>query len=364
MKDKVTRETRIIYDCIKQGSYSIEKSLCEGVDWTNVLRQASLNRVLYSFAKNLDTDADHRLAKIVKVVLSEGEKHLSRLDKTVRRIILSLSSEKIPFLIFKTYRTIPYVTPDVDVIVRAIDFGRAAEVLLKETVAPVNSWFELYKSKMEAHVKAAGLALIDLYTFQNSFWQGWDEYLDIDFIWENPRMIKVKNEEWPVPSAEAELALMIIHVLHERLQITLLEFLFLKHIHQEANWDFILGQSKKYGWFKSLLRFLSIVNELNSNLCPQERDGPLIDHHVFSKKVGIPKSRVNNPLSMPYVYQIPYALELFAERAKSNHSHTRVFKFAPYYFFAKIRYHATRGKKVPVYHHWFPFEYYLPRCGW
>lgn len=355
--DQVDQETRIILNVIRD-SFSVENIDFDNVNWTRILRRASLNRVLYIFTKKLLNNHKiskfSKLEKMLMIILNEGEKYIESLNKTVREIKTSLLHANIPFLIFKTYRTLPYVTLDVDILVRYKDFGKAAEALLKESIDSANSWDKLYQPKMEAHVKEAGLLKIDLYTFQTSFWQGWDEYLDIEFIWKNPRKINFLGEEWITPSIEAELALVIVHILHERLQITLLDFLFIKDIHRNIKWNVILEQAKKYGWYNAFLRFISIINELNAKLCPEETEF-LIAPDIFEEKVTFPTSKIGVPLSMPYVYQLPYAIELFIERFKTS-SCLRVVEFSPYYFFAIIRYYLTKREKVPIYHHWFQFK--------
>ena len=349
VKNKIDVQTQITLDCIESRSQSIDRIDLEKVDWDRVLRRASSNRLLYYFATNLldiaEIPASSPLMENLKLVIGEGNKWLSKLKNTLEFINSTFSRASIPFLVVKTYRELPYVTFDVDVLVRPSNI-KEAENVLKQKGAKIKQ----FEPKLQADVVLPGLLRIDLHT--GFFWQG-SEFLNASLAWNDLRKRKIQQVNCPTPSLEFELALMMAHILYERWHIPLLECLFIKNNYQKVDWNIILEEAKKYGWYKSLLRFISIVNELNNKLYPWEKSS-ICQSISRDAKVAFPQSRIESPLTMPYMLSIPYALEIFWERVR-NSSHINFFDLG-YYLFTTVRYHYTQGQRVPMYHHWFPFD--------
>jgi hypothetical protein len=201
---------------------------------------------------------------------------------------------------------------------------------------------------MDIHIMLPKLLRIDLYG--NLLWQG-VEYLDTDFVWKEPRERKIQGISCPIPNLEADLALLIAHILNERRYITLLDLLTIRDSSNKVDWDCILEQSKKHGWFKSFLRFTSIVNEINRIIYQQDQE-PLIDSQVT--KLDPLKSTIKTPLSMPYMYSIPQAMEVFWEWSRKAMC-IPIYDIL-YFFWARQRFYCSHRQKVPVYGHWFDFS--------
>lgn len=344
------KETEIISRCIDGNAAFVATLDVDDISWDNVLRRASANRVLYLFAKNLlkmQKNIPPRLLRNLELIMLDGDAYLDKLMTTIEFLNSFFSNANEPYLIVKTYRTLPYITLDVDVLVKRDDLEGLGKALTQKL-----NGSKLDRSQMQMHIKSRELLTIDFH--KGSFWQA-DEYIDQDFMWKNYRTQDIQGVECPVPALDAEVALTIAHILHERLHVTLLEFAFIKHSCREVNWDIVLKQAERNGWYKLFLRFVSLMNELNSRIYPQEKE-PLINEDQFGpKKIVIPRSYLGHTLAMPYMYQVPYASELFLERLRYK-KHFRVHRVLPYYFYATFRYYRTKKQRPPIYDHWFSFN--------
>lgn len=342
------RETQmIILFVINDGLHHSKNINFNNVNWNIILRRASLNRVLYQFTKNALETLEVSKSPIVKknfsLIRSEGNEYLNKLGNTIEFITSSFSNADISFLIVKTYRDLPYVTLDVDVLVCPDEYERAERVLKR-----AGCKIERCQSKLQSDAILQGLLRIDLH--KGFFWQGSD-YIDPQLVWEKPREQKIQGKECMIPNLEVEVVLTIVHILYERLHITLLDFLFIKNASEKVNWSIILDQAEKYGWIRALLRFISLINELNSRLYPEEKES-LMQFH--GNKFSIPNCQIGVPVSMPYMYPVRYAFDIFWERIFTRRY---IPKFdVAYYLFTKFRYHYSRKLRVPIYDHWFNFK--------
>jgi len=318
------------------------------VDWDRTLRQASLNRVLYLFSRNLLEGASPSpLLENLELIVSEGDRWLNELRKNLEFISVSFSQAAIPFLIIKTYRNLPYVTFDVDVLVRPEDFGKAERVL-QESGAKL----EYFSPKKQTNIEISPLLKIDLH--KDLYWQD-STFLDLDFVWKQPRTQKIEAVACPIPNLEAELALTIAHTLYERLHLTLLEFLFIKSAWEQVKWETISFQAIKHGWERAFCRFISIFNQLDQKVYPplEQKEKDLLSSFQ-ENGLKIPKVKIRSPVSFPYLYPALYGLEVWGE--------TLLRKRCPplyegsYYLFALFRYHLSNKQRVPMYDHWFSFD--------
>jgi hypothetical protein len=319
------------------------------VNWNYVLRRASFNRVEYIFAlKLLNNRAilkSDNLTNTLHELISESAVYLERLSATLKFISTIFSNEEIPFLIVKTNKGIPYVTQDVDVLVKLSDFAKA-EDLLKQAKGKR----ERDANKHQSSMFLPGLLRIDLH--KGFFWQG-SSYLDASVPWEDIRYENVSGVRCPIPSVHVELLLTIAHTVGERLHIPYLEFMFVRNSSKEANWTTIINQAEKYSWRKSMFRFISIVNLLNRKLYPSEKK-PLIDLQPNVANL-LPRVNVHGSLSMPYMYPLQYTMEIFLERKPCMKINDLISNLG-YYLFATARYHYSGRLRVPIYNHWFNFD--------
>jgi hypothetical protein len=375
-------ETKVIFSLINEDASAIDDINLKRMDWVNLLMRASANKVLYLFVSRvLNTPVikgqlPQDIIKLLNVIMSRGDVELRKLKNTLEFINSIFHQNSIPILLIKTYKGFPYVTYDADILVNPSDF-KTAQIILESkndvfksslTETPTkfrpsylfrsvknNLHHVLYKyltiptkgksqDEGEVHIipSVPHLLTIDLH---HDFLVHGARYIDYDLLWENPRMVEISGVNCSIPNLEAETLINIAHTIHENMFISLLNFIFIKENCEKIDWNLCLAQSKKYGWLKSFLRFASLIDVLNSRLCPQKSIS-LINIPQINK----PKAYMVTPLGMPYFYSVPYMVEAFLE-------HIRVTSVIPlfdilYYFFAKLRYHCTGKKCIPIYHHW------------
>ena len=349
-KSEVDIETRIILSGVEKSRQILDKIYPKIKDWDRILKKASLNRVLYIFAKNLmDYKAISKsplspLTKKLELIIDESKKRLIQLKKTLTFLKEISQQYSIPFLVIKTHRTLPFITLDVDILVKPNDFNNFKKLIKLPG----------YKEKsnnpnIQPHIKLPDMLTIDLH--RDISW-GYCPYIDQDLVWEKPQKVKIEGIECLIPSIEVETIIMIIHTFRERFQLTLLEFLFLKHNHKRINWSLIVEQSRKYGWQKSLIQFILITNTINEKLYPQEKELLV----KLEETQGTPsKYKFKSCLSMPHIYSLPFILSIFFRWTIKNRRPFSIYLLL-YYFYALIRYKVTKGLMVPMYRHWFSFE--------
>jgi hypothetical protein len=369
-------ETEILIKCITEDPQLIIDF--GKLNWRSLLIRASINNVLYLFTKKVlskyETLLPPNLVEKLKLIQFKGDEYIRLLEGTITFLSNLFSKAGVEFMVIKTLKALPYVTTDVDILVNPQSFRKAEAILKKLEYQHVSykvsldSSFKILRSlrsdfsrlikldlrprskrlSMDVHIMLPGLLRIDLYG--NLLWQG-VQYLDIDFFWKKPRERKIQGVDCLIPNLEAELALLIAHILNERRYITLLDFLIIKDSFNKVDWDCILEQSKKHGWFKSALRFISIINQINRKIYPRDPK-PIISSQAF--KFGSLRSTIKAPLSMPYIYSIPEAMEVFREWSRKAMC-IPLYDIL-YFLWARQRFYWSHKQKVPVYGHWFDFS--------
>jgi hypothetical protein len=319
-------------------------------DWDRVFRLASLNRVLYVFARNLRVAVSIPKPPLLEQNLDEvvtgGDKWLSQLKDTLEFVNDTFSRASIPYLCVKTARELPYVTFDVDILVKPDDFEGALEALQK-----AGAQTRPYTPKEQTDAELAGLLRIDLH--HGFYWRN-SEYISSDLMWEDPREVEIQQVSCPVPSLNAELALMVAHCIHERFHIPLLELLFLKKASHKVDGRVMLEQAQKHGWDKSARGFVSIVNELGAVTFGDQE--PLLCIPGAAEARHIPTgARLEGTVSMPFMFPFSFSASIFWERLLNKRS-LSLFDAGYYLLFSNARYYYTRKLRVPMYGHWFPLE--------
>jgi len=346
-------------------------------DWLKLLKRASSNHLLYFFVERLLGEEKLKTPKTIVsklgLIKKEAETHLLKLKQTTNLVTSALVKAKIPFLIIKTMKDIPYVTFDVDLLVKMKDFDRCQKALnmaakknlirRKTTpLAPRLTLFKFLKADLpralkinlkpfrkrigkERHLDFQKLLRIDLYG--NLLWQG-SRFIDESLIWKKRKIGTIQGIKCPIPSTEIEVALAIVHTINERRYISLMDFLFIKKRCANVDWDLLLAQAKKYKWEKLLLRFVTIFNGLNRKLFPNEVKPAIVIKHK------VDEFKIRGPLSMSFMYPLRYGLETFWYSVRIT-STIPIFEIL-YFVYAKIRHYLSGKEKVPVYIHWFPFD--------
>lgn len=325
----------------------IDKIEFETINWAKFLSKASQNRVLYAFCKNLvdkrqdllSPKSTENLSRIIKY----GDKWLSKLQNTLLFLDRVFSDNHIKYIIAKTYRPISYVTYDVDVFVRPIDYSKAAEVLKSMGYAGKHPGKQ---AKKQVNLFIPNLLVIDLH--KGFSWQG-HCYFDESLIWTDVKQRMIADVLCPVPRPEIDVLLGIAHILFERRYITLLDLILVREFQKQVNWNFLIKQSEKYHWKFSLVNLLDILNYINYSLDGEESD--------FLQDFNIPQQfssfRVEKP-SMPFFLPLSYVFQVFYEKTGS------IIRLPgwdlAYYFFTTARYYITCRRRLPYYVEWAPLE--------
>lgn len=316
--------------------------------WVEFLKRASLNRVLLMTAGTLQKHAQNavHLADLERVLAVGGE-FLRKQRDTQNAIAAAMASAGIPYLIIKSYSEVLHATWDVDMLVPVGSLEAAGEALRKQIGEA-----KLTPGHGQVNVDSKDLLTID--THQGPLWIG-DEYCDNSLLWHEPRTVTFNGDSFPAPSATAEFTVMIAHLIHERLHITLMDFLALEQLIPSVDWDIVFHQAKAHGWRRSLRRILAIHDHLAFAIRGERQIAPRLGGSADAHGEKLPPTYVGGKLMMPYVYPIPYAAEIFLERTLNGHL-ARVLEIGPYYGYALIRYNVTRKIRVPIFDHWFPFD--------
>jgi hypothetical protein len=345
MTAKLDRESKLILDIVTDNPAAVNSADLEDTDWDRVLRLASLNRVLYVFARNLQSDVHiakpPSLSRNLDTVIAEGNRWLARLKATLEFVNSTLSAASIPYLCVKTDRQPSYVTFDVDILVKPEDFEKTLKTMQKE-----GGQTRMFTPKDEADVDLPGLLRIDLH---RGFYCRKSEYISSDLMWENPLKKKIQGVVCPVPDITAELALMVAHSIHERFHVPLLELLFLKKMSPRVDWSIMLEQADRFGWGKAARQYIAIINGLGA-VAFNDR-GLLIP--VSSP--DIPRLTLKGKVSLPFMFPFSYSANIFRERRQNNRP-VSLFDIGYYLLFTRARYHYTRKLRVPMYWHWYPLE--------
>jgi len=370
---KFGKETILIRDVIDGKISEQTKKLLKNSNMTNVLKRASTNRVLYYFSKKIAKhfNNNQKITKNLNLIISEGDEYIRKFNKTIQFIVKNFKSERIPVLISKTHRVIPYVTMDVDAFVGSKYYKKAKEKL--EKFQKEGNFQEVYKHKKmntelnfirarlpkilvinfrrkklennyAKHIEIPGLLISDLH--KEFFWQYYN-YFNPNIYWKDRRMIKSSDIEFNIPSIEVEVILSLVHILRERRAINYLEFLFIKDLSKKADWNIVFEESKKYGWRILFIKLVALLNQLNKMLYPEEKD-PLINFKASSK------FKIKGDVEMPFILPLKFGLQTFYIRFKRvlNLPLYEIF----YFVFIYLKYHVSNKIEVPVYSHWFNFK--------
>jgi hypothetical protein len=340
---KVDLETRLILSGI-ENDYQMFEQNRKKINWRKLLEKASFNRLLYQFVSNMLEQKEIEIPAVVMAklqeILGEGKSRVDRLGKTLRFIDGTLGKEGIDFLIVKTFKLRPFVTNDVDVLLKKRDLERAFCAFSKNEAT-----VDYFSAKRQWDVKKDGLLNID--THIGFHWQR-SKFIDDDLFWENLREIKEGGVTYYTPNLEADIAAVILNLIYESSHIPLLDYLYIRDNAERLEWSVIRGMAVRYNWIGAYETFVGIFESLSDAFYHANGE----TKRPFPSAVR--KVRVKAPVSMPYIFSIRQGLSIFIERIVKA-------KYFPwhdiaYFVFAKTRWLLTRGRRIPMYYHWFPID--------
>lgn len=293
--------------------------LPENVDWRKVLEVASRNRTLYCaitrlLRMGLTARGDLELSKEMSVLAEIGRLSLRVLKATLDALNSILDKED--FLLVKTYKAYPYVTADVDILVRN----------LKEvSVALQRSGFSLQRAERHK-VDAKKDHLLRVSIHERISW-GFLTVLDDEVMWNGSREGDIGGSKVMLPSVEGDLLSHFAHVAFELYHITLGDLLYMCRLSKEANLEVVVQQAQTHSWAESLERVISVVNGLHRYLfgseSPIEPAAPII---------------TNMELRLPFVYPPHYVVQAFAEKGMLRPLAWEL----PFYLYRRVRMHLVQ----------------------
>jgi len=309
--------------------------------WDTLLEAASRNRVLYYFASQVESNYRSCLSSVIRkkieMIISEGNIWQERLKNTLLFIKDNFSKYNILYLIVKTKRNIPYVTYDVDVLIREEDFLKVKEILNAEgqfTKHPGK------QSKNQINFFGNDLLTIDIH--KDFTWQGF-RYLEKDIVWKKYTNTIIASIEVPIPTSPIEFILYVAHLVYERRYITLLDLNNLVDLSNViSDYSTILEQTEQFGWKNSFLNLISILNSLSYHIYPYFRKVlPLSTEELKISEKGF---------EMPYFIPSLHVLSSFKEKIVFERKIP--YWDIAYYIYTTFRYHISGKKRFPYYIDW------------
>ena len=251
---------------------------------------AARNRVLYYFiSAALDTDAIAENQELARL-RATGKREIAKFYRTLEFLNSTLGRDS--YLMLKTYKTYPYVTWDVDILVEDVEAvasmmaGRGFEIQRREPAKP------------SCH--RDGLLSIGLHP-RASWHHG--RLMDDRLQWKSPRTVRYEGIEVFIPNCEVDFLTFIAHTNFENYHLTLGDLLYIYRLAGGVNWDIIQEQVTRHGWEKSFVRTIAIANGLHWAL--YNRSSPI--EQVVPSVIEV-KPRM--PLLYPHRYIVAFHREL------------------------------------------------------
>ena len=226
------------------------------IDVDRFIKLALKNNILYYCSKEIikDPSLDKGLRQRFENIIKKADIELCQISKSIDEIKAGIKG----YVIFKTYRgeNFPRIGNDVDVLVNSEELG------------PIKNYFLArgYKSENDdPKEKSVGLLKkgqkkIHL---QGGITWCWQEFLDEELIYGEPRKVVYNGQEITIPNKEADLLIHIAHMNFEPLLMIYSEMLYLFKLLPSVDLDLALKQAKKYRWKNTFLRTINIINNFH-----------------------------------------------------------------------------------------------------
>lgn len=330
----------------------LERKDLKEIDWNDIdfvrlLVQASHNRLLYKFAKNLlassiDMPAGHR--DVLVDICAKGEKNFQATRDTILLLEDVFKKEGLDHLIVKTFKYLDYITFDIDFLVRYKDFEKVLDVLEKHGIRVTPHPNPRSQGLHQRNCFKTGMLNMDLH--RKFFWLGID-HIDLDFVWSNTEERVIAGAKCQVPNLETDFLLHNKQLVYERGYITLLDFLAVKYANDEGlNWDAIMEQVFKHKWDGAFFTLMGWLNYMHREIFGEE----MVDLSKYFKKGNCKRNR--KVLKLPLIYPLTGMWMVFKEIV-FKHKHVPIIGFM-YYHFAMARY--LLKNRFPFYDHWYDFN--------
>ncbi len=233
------------------------------IDWNRILSVAGPNKLSYSLCSSIAQTELHHQNRIFNSVLEEGKRNLAKQQRTLEFITDTLGDSGIDFLLIKTYKGHPYVTDDVDILVRGEESHNAVASFQEAGAVQMGGSFmvPLLKTGIgNPAYTATGILNVDIYDAMP-----WSSLrcVDEDFIWSNVRRERFAGIDCSIPSVEADLLTLLATSLFTDGKLTLLDIIYAKSLMRGAiDLSRPIGQARKYGWCTQFSFLLDVLNKI------------------------------------------------------------------------------------------------------
>ena len=271
----------------------------EQMDWNDLFQISSDNKVLLHIARTIRNQKEITLnAKAINfldLVQKKDEAHHKKLRKTLEIVNNVLGDNN--YVLLKTFRNYPYLTHDVDILVK--DFNKAKNLFRNKGFSSELPWYELIE--FSTHKK--GLLEIEVY---DKFGYGSMKLIDSDFLWKKRRNVKIEGINTWTPSPEGDILSLIARMNFQMYKIGLGDILYIFTCSKEADWTSMIYQTKKYKWYKSFSKSISVLNMIHRELFGKPA--------ITEKKFGLTKIQFN----LPYIVTMQDFIIALSSQGWSN----------------------------------------------
>ncbi len=276
------------------------------IDIKDFIRSASENNVLFYGAKALlrrggpEQNDQERLKGIVE----DGEKKVLSIKRTLQEV------DKLApdVLLFKTFRGRKFerIPNDIDVASRRFEY---------DLNRFRNAGFEMRDfDERDGSVQLLKRGMWKVHLHRKISW-AWEEFFDLDMVFENPRKELFNGYEIQVPNVSADVLIHLAHMNFEPLNIVLGELLYLFDVIPKMDMKVALHQTRKYRWERTFCRTLGLINSFHQWLY----GSPLIDGCGLVESNG-------KDVTFPYSFHRWHLIQAVLEKQMVVYPLTRIVK--------------------------------------
>ncbi|PID27540.1 MAG: hypothetical protein CSB55_08675 [Candidatus Cloacimonadota bacterium] len=264
-----------------------EEVVCDNINYESVLDYYKRNSISLIELANKNTariNKDFFESEHFKKAYSEEENLYKKWATEFTVIKEKWDAEKIDYIFHKSINDFPYLSGNLDILVREKDFTRAGEILKEIGYIDLRSIQEAHK---EYYRKFEGeKEIIPIHLHKRVCWVV--PFCDIDHIWENYKI----SEDDPLvhyPGNDDAALIICAHHFLEDHQLSLFDLKVIRECIKRENidWNFVIKTAENMRWDHSLYTVLIIFEHLANTLLGEK----LIPDKILKKSKRYVRSR-------------------------------------------------------------------------
>jgi len=270
----------------KAQDLKITQTELRGLDWPAAFKLAKDNKVLYEFCSNISKEFPSLENNKIEEVISQAKECFRSFKDTVEFIHSLFDEEGIDFIFVKTFKSIPHLTRDIDVLIDYSSHNKAFKILEESPLSETGGKFSKTIQNLgldTAHYGKPGLLDIDIYSGMP-----WHQAptMDDEFLWDKPRSVNAYGVDYRIPNREADFLSMVANNIFTNPYITILDFLYLNFLMKSGlNFDIINKQIGKFGWKEAFYQFLDQIKRIDREVYESDFSSSKI---VFPYPIRLP----------------------------------------------------------------------------